>query len=219
MSDVAAFFDMDGTVVLGHTVSYYVRDLYRTGDISLLRVAELGSVLLRYKLSLIDMPRVMAGAVSRMRGQQEVEVAARCDRVFDEHIRDRVSEAAVEAIQGHRRRGHRVVLLTASTPYLAEPLARYLEVEDYLCTQLETAEGAFTGAMVSPPCFGAGKCHWALDYSASHGVDLGRSYFYTDSYSDLPMLQAVGRPRIVNPDPRLRLVASRRGWPVLWFER
>jgi phosphoserine phosphatase len=68
-------------------------------------------------------------------------------------------------------------------------------------------------------CYGEGKIHWAQAYAEKHDIDLERSYFYTDSYSDLPMLQAVGNQRIVNPDPRLRLYASFKRWPVLRFDR
>src|SRR2546430_2634453 len=66
-----------------------------------------------------------------------------------------------------------------------------------------------------PVCYGEGKIYWAQRFATAQGVDLGRSYFYTDSITDLPVLERVGEPRIVNPDPRLRRVAARRGWPVL----
>jgi len=76
-------------------------------------------------------------------------------------------------------------------------------------------DGRFTGEAVRPVCYGAGKIYWAERFATAQGVDLGRSYFYTDSITDLPVLERVGEPRIVNPDPRLRRVAARRGWPVL----
>ena len=66
-----------------------------------------------------------------------------------------------------------------------------------------------------PVCYGAGKTYWAERFAAAEGLDLARSYFYTDSITDLPVLERVGEPRVVNPDPRLRRAAMRRGWPVL----
>jgi phosphoserine phosphatase len=64
-------------------------------------------------------------------------------------------------------------------------------------------------------CYGRGKAYWAERFAAEHGVDLTRSYFYTDSITDLPVLDRVGHPRVVHPDPRLRRLAQRRGWQVL----
>jgi phosphoserine phosphatase len=72
--------------------------------------------------------------------------------------------------------------------------------------------GRFTGVYVRPACYGAGKVTRAESFAVEHGIDLRQSYFYSDSYSDLPMLERVGQPRVVNPDPRLRRAAQRRGW-------
>ena len=94
------------------------------------------------------------------------------------------------------------------------PLAELLGVPDLLCTELEVVDGRLTGRHIAPACAGAGKVVYAERYAAEHGVDLGRSYFYTDSYSDLPMLERVGCPRVVNPDPRLRRRARARGWEI-----
>ena len=76
-------------------------------------------------------------------------------------------------------------------------------------------DGLFTGEAVRPLCYGAGKVHWVRELAERHGVDLASSYFYTDSVTDLPVLEPVGHPRIVNPDVPLRRVARRRGWPIL----
>ena len=87
----------------------------------------------------------------------------------------------------------------------------------YLCTFLQSEDGRLTGAIEPPACYGTGKVVWARRFAAEHGVDLGASYFYTDSISDLPLLEQVGHPVAVNPDPRLRRLATRRGWPIQMF--
>jgi putative phosphoserine phosphatase/1-acylglycerol-3-phosphate O-acyltransferase len=107
------------------------------------------------------------------------------------------------------------VILTGATRYLAEPVAADLGIEHVLVTQLVVRDGRFTGEVIRPVCYGAGKTYWAERFAAGREIDLGRSYFYTDSITDLPVLERVGEPRIVNPDPRLGRVAARRGWPVL----
>lgn len=218
-STAAAFFDMDHTIVLGNTGRMYAESLRDRGEIDWRHMVRMSSIMLRYRLSVVDMNEVMRSVVSRLQGTPVEELRDRCVALFDERIRPKVSAAAVEAIEGHRRLGHRVVLLTAQTTFMAEPLCRHLRIEDSLCTRLEVEEGRLTGSIVGPACYGDGKRHWAARYADEHGVDLDRSYFYTDSYSDLPMLEAVAYRRVVNPDARLRLHATLRRWPVLRFSR
>jgi putative phosphoserine phosphatase/1-acylglycerol-3-phosphate O-acyltransferase len=118
-------------------------------------------------------------------------------------------------VEAHRRVGHVIAVLTSATRYLAEPLAADLGIEHVIVTQLVVDGGRFTGEVVRPICYGPGKIYWAERFATAHGVDLGRSWFYTDSITDLPVLERVGHPRVVNPDPRLRRAAQRRGWPVV----
>ncbi|HIA02196.1 MAG TPA: HAD family hydrolase [Myxococcales bacterium] len=218
-STVAAFFDMDRTVVLCNTGRVYVQDMRSRGEIGFMQMLRLSTILFRYKLSMIDMNRVMVHAANALEGQTEDFLEGRCEKIFDERVRQTVSSAAVEAIEGHRRLGHKVVLLSASTNYMVAPLCKLLNMDDFISTRLETAEGKFTGDYVQPMCYGKGKIHWAREYADEHLIDLPNSYFYTDSYSDLPMLMEVGNKRVVNPDPRLRLHATIKRWPVLHFER
>jgi len=93
-------------------------------------------------------------------------------------------------------------------------LAEELGIEHMLVSRLVIENGRFTGDVHRPICYGAGKIHWARRFAEEHGVDLGASWFYTDSVTDLPMLEIVGHPEIVNPDPRLRREARKRGWNV-----
>ena len=90
-----------------------------------------------------------------------------------------------------------------------------LGIGHFLVTELVVRDGRFTGQVIEPVCYGRGKAYWAERFAAEHGVDLARSYFYTDSITDLPVLDRVGHPRVVHPDPRLRRLAQRRGWQVL----
>jgi phosphoserine phosphatase len=97
-------------------------------------------------------------------------------------------------------------------------MAEYLGFPgQYVCTYLEAEDGRLTGRIVPPVCYGPGKVVWAERFAAEHRVDLSASYFYTDSITDLPLLEQVGHPVAVNPDPRLRRLARRQGWPVEMF--
>src|SRR5437016_7629369 len=169
----------------------------------------------RYKLGLLDIERAIAISLTWIRGRDEAAVRADCDAWYAATVRAYVYPAMAATVEAHRRAGHVLVILTSTTRYLAEPLAADLGIEHLLVTQLLVEEGRFTGEAVRPVCYGEGKTYWAERFAVEHDVDLERSYFYTDSITDLPLLERVGEPRIVNPDPRLGRVAARRGWPVL----
>lgn len=215
---VGAFFDLDHTVLSESSSILWVRYLRRQGRVNGRQMLRFAWWALRYRLALIDMVAITRGLVADMKGQSEAELAAECDRWFDEMVAPCIAQRARECVGEHLARGHVVALLTASSPYVAGPVARSLGLGDrFICTRLEVVDGVFTGRCVEPVCYGPGKLHWARAFAAEHRVDLARSYFYTDSYTDLPMLEAVGHPVVVNPDPRLRRRARNMGWPEVEF--
>jgi HAD superfamily hydrolase (TIGR01490 family) len=215
----AAFFDMDHTVIVGNTGRIYLRDMRHRGELGRRDALRLAAVMVRYKLALVDMERVMRAVFKELAGTREDVLTERCRALYDREIAALVSPKALEVIEEHRSAGHRLVLLTAQTPYLAGPLAAFAHFDALLCTRLETKNGLFTGDVVGPICYGNGKRVLGTTWAAENGVHLESSYFYTDSYTDLPMLEAVGHPRVTNPDPRLWVTARRRGWPVEKFGR
>ncbi len=215
---VAAFFDLDHTVLAHSSGSLWARYLRREGRLSSREMLHFAWWTLAYKLAFIDMAAVVRRLSADMDGQSEAELVAESDRWFEEMVRPCIAPRARERIEDHKARGHTVAILTASTPYVSAPVARNLGLDSrYICTRLEVVEGRFTGRCVEPICYGPGKVYWAEAFAAEHGLDLAASYFYTDSYTDLSMLQAVGHPVAVNPDPRLKRHAQKAGWPVEEF--
>jgi len=212
---VAAFFDLDGTLIARNSAPLYMRHLRATGQARRRDVARTVYYVWRYKFGLLDIERAVAVSLGWIRGRSEAQVRADCQAWYERIVRRYLRPGMAAAVAAHRRAGHLPVILTSATRYLAEPVAADLGIEHVLVTQLQVADGRFTGEAVRPVCYGDGKIYWAERFAAEQGVDLGRSYFYTDSITDLPVLERVGEPRIVSPDPRLRRVAARRGWPVL----
>jgi HAD superfamily hydrolase (TIGR01490 family) len=211
---VAAFFDIDGTLIARNSAPLYMRHLRETGQARRRDLARTFYYVGRYKLGLLDVERAIAISMGWIRGRDEAAVRADCDAWYARTIRPYVLPAMTATVAAHRRAGHVPVILTSATRYLAAPLAADLGIEHMLVTQLLVEDGRFTGEAVRPVCYGEGKTYWAERFAAEHGVELVRSYFYTDSITDLPVLERVGEPRIVNPDPRLGRLAARRGWPI-----
>src|SRR5881396_132438 len=192
-----------------------MRHLRRTGQARRRDLARTIYYLWRYKLGLLDIDRAVAISLGWIRGRDEAEVRADCRSWYERIVRRYLRPAMAATVEAHRRAGHLPAILTSATRYLAEPVAADLGIAHVLVTQLVVRDGRFTGEAVRPVCYGAGKIYWAERFAERHGIDLRRSYFYTDSITDLPVLERVGEPRVVNPDPRLRRAAARRGWPVL----
>jgi len=216
MPPIIAFFDMDYTTLDASSGLLYVKYLRRQGRIGrrvLLRIAWWS---LLYKVSAIDVNSAVPKLLSYAEHQSASRLMAESYAWFDEMLKAHIAPRAVEQIDLHRQQDHRVVLISASTQFAVQPVADHLHV-DYLCTQLIDRDDELTGAVVDPPCYGAGKIVWAQRYAAEHGAVLRDAYLYTDSYSDLPLLEVVGHPIAVNPDVRLKRLAHKRGWPIEMF--
>jgi len=210
-----AFFDMDRTLLTVNSGTLWVRFLRRRGEISRWQYLRALGWALEYKLSILDMHALSERLAADLTGQPEEDMVAKCVYWYRTEIQRTIAAPARAAVDEHRGRGERVLLLTSATPYIAEPLAQTLGLDGVICTRLEVVEGRFTGRVERPICYGAGKVTHAEAWADRERIDLRETTFYTDSYTDLPMLERVGRPVVVNPDPRLLRAARRRGWPIL----
>lgn len=216
---IAAFFDMDKTLLSASSAVLMARYMRKRGELAWRDAMRALSAMLRYKMGRLDMIETTRQIVSEFAGHSEAERIAYTRQWFQEHLIDYVTEEGRRWVEGHRRLGHRVALITASPNYTAAELAGHLGMgdEDVMATRFEVASGRFTGRLLEPMIYGQGKLDAARAYAAAHAVDLRRSYFYTDSIADLPLLEMVGFPVAVNPDRRLRHTALARGWSVVNF--
>ena len=213
MTKPAAFFDMDNTLLRVETGMSWVRFLYRRGELPPRMFAKAIYWSTLYKLAVLDMDTVFTKLIADLRGDSEDEMIAKCEIWYRDHVAPEVAPAALVAVEHHRNAGHLVVLATGSTQYAARPVAAGVGIDHVLSSQLEVLHGAFTGRPAAL-CFGHHKVRLAEAWAAEHGVDLAASYFYSDSYNDLPMLERVGTAIAINPDARLRRHARRRGWAM-----
>ena len=216
MSPVIAFFDMDYTTLDASSSLLYVKYLRRQNRIGLRMLLRIAWWTLLYNVSAIDVNSAVPKMLSYAEHQSASRLMAEAYVWFDEMLKEHIAPRAVEQINLHRQRDHRVVLISASTQFAVQPVAEHLHL-DFLCTRLIDHDDELTGEVVDPPCYGAGKVVWAQRYAAEQGAALLDAYFYTDSYSDRPLLTAVGHPVAVNPDARLKRTARKRGWPIEMF--
>ena len=221
MARIAAFFDLDHTLLDTDSGRLYLRYLrrYVRDEIRLFDAVRAIAWLAAYKLHFLDQGEVTTRALTLLKGKNEKEMERRAEHWFDTTVASRVYGMWREKIAVHHAEGHLTSILTASTRYAAAPVARFLGIDEILCTSLEVKDGVFTGATEKPTCQGAGKVYWAQRLAEAKGIDLSKSYFYTDSINDIEMLEAVQHPICVNPDRKLRRIARARGWEILSLKR
>jgi HAD superfamily hydrolase (TIGR01490 family) len=143
-------------------------------------------------------------------------------RFFDDVVRRRISDDARALLQKHREAGDVLVLTTATNRVVSELTAGDLDVDHYLCTELEIVDDRLTGRIAGAPNMGTGKLkrlrEWLMAQGWSDGL-LKQAAFYSDSINDLSLLSVVGRPVVVDPDPRLEATALRKRWTVMRLHR
>ncbi len=213
------FFDMDKTLIAGNSGVSFMRYARKHRRASRWRELKALMDYLRYRFDLLDMSKAYRASLQLLIGVRVEELARFCEEWFEEEIRKLIYPEAHDFVREHLARGDRVTIISNATTYAVEPLAHYLEIPHILATQLEVLDGAFTGNYIEPLCFRYGKIFWAEKLAVQLQAALEESTFYTDSITDLPLLERVKNPRVINPDPKLRALAKRREWPIQYFRR
>lgn len=211
----AALFDMDRTLVRKETASLYVRYQREIGEASARDLAQTMFWVLQYTFGVLDATKVAEKVLWNIRGVSETVLASRCDDWFCRYVEVHITDEGRRAVRRHLERGDVCAVVTGASPYASRPLARQLDIPHVVSSVFELDdERRFTGRPEYPLCFGEGKLERTLEFARERGFELQDATFYTDSVSDLPLMEAVGTPVAVNPDPRLARVAQRRGWRV-----
>jgi HAD superfamily hydrolase (TIGR01490 family) len=211
-----AFFDLDKTLLAVNSATLWIRRELALGHITRIQAVRASLWVARYHLGLVAMQDAVVAAIAQLAGTSAQAIQERTTTFYESQVRPLYRPGALRVLEEHRGAGDRLVLLTSSSGYLSELVSRDLRLDAILCNRFEVdAQGLHTGRPLGDVCFGTGKRIHAERYAREAGVALSACAFYTDSYSDLPVLEVVGRPVAVNPDYRLRREALRRGWPVV----
>jgi len=211
----AAFFDMDDTLTVEDSDRLWLRYLKRAGLLTLRHRAAVFGLMVRYRLDLLTEDGLARFYGGRVRGLELSEFERHARAFFDSIGRGAIRKGAADLVEAHRSAGRISVLLTGAIHQIAEPFGEHLNIPHVLATHLEIRGGQFTGRPAGPLCYREGKVRRARAFAEEHGIDLAASWYYGDSITDLPMLQAVGNPVAVSPDRLLSREARRRGWPVV----
>ena len=214
---IVAFFDLDRTLMEGYSLTALAWQQLFNGSMSLKSLITLGWMFIEYGLGRITYGDMLQATVNDIKGMTEEELSALGRQAFAERLAGWMYQEGADLIEGHKAQGHQVVLVTSATRYQAEPVAELLGITQIRCTELEIVDGRVAGGV--EPCYGEGKLVAASDYAREVSADLTDAYFYSDSADDLPLLEKVGKPVVVNGKSKLVAVGDGRGWPSLTFSR
>ncbi len=216
--EIGAFFDFDGTVISGYSATAFIQEQVKRGTLSVRELVELFGAMAAFGMGNMGFSAMMIATSQFLRGIREDAYINFGRELFETHIARLIYPESRALVQAHLKKGHTVAIISSATPYQVEPAAQDLGIDKVLCTRLEVDEkGNFTGAVIQPTCFGQGKVTAAESLAEQYGVDLDKSFFYSDSDDDIQLLERVGNPRPLNPNSRLMMIADRRGWPVRRF--
>lgn len=215
----AAFFDLDKTVIAKSSALAFGRPFYRDGLITRRDVVKSAYAQLMFRLGGADeqqMAKIRDHIAKLCRGWRVEQVSQIVNETLDELINPYVYAEAAALIDEHRAAGRDIVVVSTSGEEMVRPIAEQLGITDIIATRMVVQDGRYTGE-VAYYAAGPTKAEAIRELAKERDYDLTSSYAYSDSISDIPLLETVGHPTAVNPDRGLRRAASDRGWPVLEF--
>ncbi len=211
-----AIFDLDETLIHGDCASLWSAEMAKLawvdGESFLRRDEELMALYAEGKLAMED---YMAFSLSPLVGRTEEEVAFVVEPYVEDVIEPLFYSDATRCLATHRAAGDRILIISASAHFLVSAIAARLKIDEVLAIDLEQQHGCYSGRTQGVLTYREGKVQRLHAWLAAEGESLDGAYFYSDSRNDLPLLQLVDKPHVVNPDPALRAHAEQAGWPIL----
>ena len=215
----AAFFDLDKTIVARSSPLALGRSFFSAGLIT--RSSLLKSIYAQFVFHLMGadenkMEKMREEAAKLTSGWEQEKVRQVVTEVLEEVISPLIYAEALELIHDHRAAGRLICIVSSSPEEIVEPLAMMLDVDHWIATKPKVVDGKYTGELEFY-AYGPAKADAIGKHAAENDIDLSGSFAYTDSPTDLPMLELVGNPVAVNPDRALRKIAQERDWRVEYF--
>jgi len=209
-------FDVDHTVVRKTTTEYFVQMALKEKIIRFSQISHLIIDWIKYKLAVPDNDFI-ENAVKRLAGIKKDDLERIAAECFEKRIKKNIYTGIKIIIDDLIKNGEKVIFATSSFDFIIKPLEKYFGIEGSLACQLEYSQGITTGKLVGYSFFGPKKKTAAMAWMESNGINPQKVSFFSDSYTDLPLLEHCGNPVAVNPDGILARKAKKRGWKVLRF--
>lgn len=212
-----AFFDLDDTLISLNSGKLLVRAAYMKGMMSFQDLIKAIWLSFLYKFRLRNSEKIIAGMFKWLEGMSEKSLSALSSEVFENHLVNAIPEEARSEIRMHKENNAAVVILSSALSHVCQAVAVHLEMDDYICTHIETDGDKCTGRPDGKICFGNEKVSRLTEYCEKNNSKIEDTWYYGDSFTDFPVLQIVGNPVCVNPDKKLLKAANKKAWKIyLW---
>jgi HAD superfamily hydrolase (TIGR01490 family) len=211
----AAIFDIDDSLLDGNAGTIFTWYLYSNREMLPAQRATVPRALYDYarkRLSEADMVAIGSKCQQGLRADKLRELARKC---FHRHIKKRVTQGGLRAVRKHLLLGHLVVVASGSPQIIIDEVGRFLHAHEAVGTRAKVLKGFSSDQLVLPIVFREGKREWVKRILDGYGIDLSRSFLYSDSVADTPLFEEVGHPVVINPKPAFQAEAVRRGWEVV----
>jgi HAD superfamily hydrolase (TIGR01490 family) len=218
---IAAFFDLDKTVIAKSSALAFSGPFFRSGLINrraVLKSTYAQFVFLASGADADQVARMRAHLTALCTGWDVEQVRSVVEETLHDIVDPLIYAEAAQLIAEHRAKGHDVVVVSASGEEIVTQIADMIGATHSAGTRMVAVDGRYTGE-IDFYCYGAHKAQAIERLAKKHDYDLAASHAYSDSVTDLPMLEVVGHPAVVNPDKELRGIAVEHGWPVLTFSK
>ncbi len=215
---IAAFFDFDETLIDVESSRLGIQWLMDRGLLPLSYILKILIANFFYQRHLLSDERIVKILLTFYRKKRLEDFEKGADKFYQEYLKPHLAPAIVDRVRFHQNRGHLLALISGSVRYLLEPVIKDLGFEHLLCTDLEVGrDGRLTGKPQGPVCVDYNKKQLTLRLAETLGLDLAKSYAYGNHHSDLPLLEIVGNPYVVEPTRVLKKIAHLRSWPILGY--
>ncbi len=212
-----AFYDLDHTILAGNSATHLVNEARRRGVMTEPQYRHAVWLSILYKLNLGNPTKMINRMLSWLNGLQEASIMELSQEIFDQAIKETIRPEILETITEHRSRNGAVVLLSSATNPICIPVSLYMNLDDMICTMLESKQGILTGRTDGKLVYGPEKRDRMFAYCRQQGTDPEKAWYYGDSHTDRYVMEAVGNPVAVSPDKRLLKIARRRNWPIMIY--
>jgi HAD superfamily hydrolase (TIGR01490 family) len=211
-----AIFDLDNTLIGGDSDDLWGEflcesQLVGSADFALRSHEFYAS----YQRGDLDIDAYLRFTLGTLAGHSPDQLAAWHRAFMDSKIKPILLPKAADLLADHRRRGHELLIITATNRFITAPIAALLGVENLIACEAEIVDGLYTGAPSGIPSYQTGKVTRLIDWADSRDISLEGAWFYSDSHNDLPLLEIVDNPVAVDPDDTLRATAVELEWPVI----
>jgi HAD superfamily hydrolase (TIGR01490 family) len=215
-------FDVDDTLIRGQSQQLFIKYLLKKGFISYFAYIKIMAWFVLYKFGFVSDPKKIAEYSFKLfKGKSKEEIEKLSKDFFQEILSKEFYKEALDIIKEHRNKGHKIILLSNAIEIIVRKISERLNIPDYICTKLETVNEIYTGKIFGEVTYGQNKVGKIKNYLSENNIKLEEteSWGYGDHSSDIFVLELVKYPFAINPDRKLRKVASERNWGILKFKK